>query len=111
MKLTCEERGQVVVMRPNGDLTLDGVDGFRKAAKERLEAHVRDFVIDGDGMDFIDSQGLETLLWLQEAASEQLGQVRLARFTDNARKILELTRLSMRFESHTNVEEALANLG
>jgi len=111
MKLVTEEHGQVAVVRPTGDLTAEETESFRKAARERLNTATRDFVIDGSEMEFIDSQGLETLLWLQESTAEQLGQVRLAKLTENVTQILSITRLAMRFETHDTVEEALKHLG
>lgn len=110
MKLSCENYDQLTVMTLAGDLTCDHVEAFTRAAKERIEKDGRDFVLDVERMEFIDSRGLETLLWLQETVGENLGQVRLAGVQDNVRKILEMTRLAARFDAHPDVDTAIRSL-
>ena len=72
---------------------------------------MRDFVLDLESLDFIDSRGLETLLWLQDKCNEMLGQVRLAGCPDHIYKVLEVTRLNTRFECHPDVDTAVTSLG
>jgi anti-sigma B factor antagonist len=110
VKITHEDYDQLTVMTLKGDLTLEHADAFRRAAQARLEAQVRDFVLDVSGMEFADSKGLETLLWLQEQCGERLGQIRLASPTENVSKILEITRLAPRFDCHAGVESAIKSL-
>lgn len=110
MKLTTENYDHVSVFAIRGDLTADDVDTFRSAAQKRLDEDVRDFVLDLAQMELIDSQGLETLLWLQETCGERLGQMRLASLQQNIEKILEITRLAARFDCHDSVDSALKSL-
>ena len=110
MKLTCEDHDRVSVMHVGGDVTADEIGEFRKLAQDRMKHGIRDFVLDLRDVSFIDSQGLETLLWLQEAAGENLGQVRLVALTDNVNKIFEITRLAPCFECLADVPEALESL-
>jgi anti-sigma B factor antagonist len=110
MKLTHEDYEHVTVVTLKGDLTADHVDKLRKLAVERMEQQTRDFVLDVAEMEFVDSKGLETLLWLQERCGERLGQVRLAGTSANVDKILSLTRLSPRFDRHPDVSAAVKSL-
>ena len=110
MKISSETYEQVCVMALKGELTADQADQFRTAAIKRIDEHIRDFVLDVTEMDFVDSKGLETLLWLQERAGEQLGQVRLAGTTENVEKIMEITRLAPRFDRHLDVDAAIKSL-
>lgn len=110
MKLTHEDYDQLTVLSFKGDLTSDQVDLLRKTAQERMDANVRDFVLDVQAMEFVDSKGLEALLWLQEKSGEKLGQIRLAGTTENVSRILDLTRLAARFDSHDTVESAIKSL-
>lgn len=70
----------------------------------------RDFVLDMSSVQFIDSQGLESLLWLQDQCLEKLGQVRLAGCPDNVSTILRITRLNDTLQSHSNIENAIRSL-
>jgi len=110
MKLTHEDYEELTVFAVRGDLTSDHVDEFRKSARSKIDASTRDFVIDVSDMEYVDSQGLEALLWLQEAAGENLGQVRLAGTQENVEKILEITRLDTRFDRHHDVDAAIRSL-
>lgn len=110
MKLSYEDYDQMAVLELRGDLTSDQTEMFRKTAQNRMDANIRDFVLKIQEMEFIDSQGLEALLWLQECCGEKLGQVRLAGTTENVTRILDITRLAARFDSHQTVESAIKSL-
>lgn len=110
MKLRVDDYDQLAVLNLRGEFLGDDTDQLRKVAIERMEKKVRDFVIDLSEAEFIDSKGLETLLWLQDEAVTQLGQVRLAACQDTVKKILQITRLAGRFESHDTVEAAVKSL-
>ena len=111
MKLSYEDQGAVTVMTIRGDLSVEDADRFQRESLQRFEHDIRDFVLDLESLDFIDSQGLETLIWLQDKCSEMLGQVRLASCPDHIRKVLEVTRLSSRFDCHPDVASAVDSLG
>jgi anti-anti-sigma factor len=61
-------------------------------------------------MSFIDSAGLEALLWILEAAAEHGGQLRLVRPDPIVDKILEISRLDKRFNIHDTIESAAKSL-
>lgn len=111
MKLSYEDKGPVTVLAIRGDLSVDETDRFQRETLQRMEQDVRDFVIDLASLDFIDSSGLETLLWLQDKCAELLGQVRLASCPEHIRKVLEVTRLTGRFDCHPDVTTAVRSLG
>ena len=77
MKIAYEDKGPVTVLSIRGDLSLDETDRFQRETLQRMDQQVRDFVLDLESLDFIDSRGLESLLWLQDKCNELLGQVRL----------------------------------
>lgn len=110
MKATFDDYDHLTVMKMHGDLTADQTDQFRKAAEERMAQQVRDFVLDLGETEFVDSQGLEAMLWLQERCAEQLGQVRIAAPTENVSRILDVTRLRGRFDCHDDVDVAMKSL-
>jgi anti-anti-sigma factor len=111
MGLKCDEYNQVCVMTLDGDLAADNCALLRRAAEERLTSRqVVDFVLDAEKCGFMDSEGLETLLWLKRRSEEVFGQVKLAGLDDNCRKILEITRLEHRFECHKDLAAALKTM-
>lgn len=110
MKLTYEDYDQLSVVAMRGELTADECEAFRGAMTERIEHDIRDFVLNLAETDAVDSQGLEALLWLQDQASERLGQVRLAAASPTLREVLRVTRLAGRFDSHDTIDAAIASL-
>ena len=111
MKLSYEDNGPVTVLSIAGDLAVDDADRFQREALQRFDQDVRDFVLDLESLDYIDSRGLASLLWLQDKCNELLGQVRLAACPDHIYKVLEVTRLSSRFDCHPDVGTAVDSLG
>jgi anti-sigma B factor antagonist len=110
VKLKHENYERITVISLQGDLTTDELEPLRRLVADRLLTQTRDFVLDLSQSDFVDSRGLETLLWLQEQADSHLGQVRLAGPTENVRKILHITRLENHFDIHDDLDSALKSL-
>ncbi len=110
MKLKHENYDQATVISVEGDVTVDEMEPLRRLLEDRLAADTRDFVLDLSQSEFLDSKALEMLLWLQEQADENLGQVRLAGPTENVQRILHITRLGNHFDQHEDVENALKSL-
>jgi len=111
MKISYEDKGPVTVLSISGDLSVDEAARFQRETLQRFDQNIRDFVLDLESLDFIDSRGLESLLWLQDKCSELLGQVRLAACPEHIHKVLEVTRLNTRFDCHPDVDAAVSSLG
>ena len=68
----------------------------------------RRLIVDLAEVPFIDSSGLAALISALKAAREAGGDLRIARPTDQARSILEITNLNRVLRPYPTVEEALA---
>ncbi len=110
MPTTTAATDRVSILRMRTELTADNCEPFRTQAKARLDDGARDLVLDMSNLETIDSQGLETLLWLDDTCVERLGQVRLASCQEHIVKILEMTRLTARLRAEATVEAAIASL-
>jgi anti-anti-sigma factor len=111
MAIKCEDYGNVCVVSLNGDFVGEITREVKATAEQRLEQRrLADFVIDFEKVDFIDSEGLETLLWLKRRCEDLFGQIKLINLDDNCRKILEITRLEHRFECHADLAGALKTM-
>jgi anti-anti-sigma factor len=110
MNVKCEDYDHVSVVAISGEFNSDTTETFRKQIDERLERKVRFFVIDLQQTTFIDSKGLESLVWVQEQCDEALGTVRLCNPDDCCRKILQVTRLDSRFDVFADVAEAVKTM-
>ncbi len=110
MKLSYEDHDAITVIKLSGDLTADQIDGFRRSCQERFEAEIRHVVLDLEHTTFIDSAGLEALLWIIDEASRRGGQLRIVNPDPTVRKILEISRLDRRFNVHDTIESAAKSL-
>jgi anti-anti-sigma factor len=110
MNIRCEDYDHVTVVGISGEFNSDGTETFRKQIDERLQKKVRFFVVDLEQTTFIDSKGLESLLWVQQQCDEHLGQVRLCKPDETCRKILQITRLDGRFDVFADVTEAVKTM-
>lgn len=108
MAVRCDQYNQVCVLTIDGDLVADNVQQCRRIVDGQIEQHrIADFVLDLEKCPFIDSDGLEMLLWIKQRSEELFGQFKLVHAEEDCRKILEITRLAHRFESHNDLAAAL----
>jgi len=111
MGIKCEQYSQACVIAVEGDFTGESAALLRKTTEEQIDQRqIVDFVIDFEKSGFIDSEGLEALLSTKRRAEDLFGQLKLVGLDENCRKILEITRLAQRFESHTDLESALKTM-
>ena len=109
--MKCEEYNNICVLTPNGEFSGPEAEAARKNVEELIDKkQLVDFVIDFEKTNFIDSEGLETLLWVKRKTEDLFGQVKLATLDENCKKILELTRLEHRFECHADLAGALKTM-
>ncbi len=110
MKLSYEDHDTITVLKISGELTLDQVDGFRRSCLDRFGQGIRHVVLDLEYVTFVDSAGLEALLWIIDEATERSGQLRLVKPDPTVSKILEISRLDRRFNIHDSIESAAKSL-
>jgi len=111
MPIKYEEYNNICVISPDSDFIAGECEALRKAVDQMIEnKRIVDYVVDLEKSDFIDSEGLETLLWLKRKAEDLFGQVKLAHLDENCKKILEITRLEHRFECHADLTGALKTM-
>ncbi len=111
MPVKCEEYNNVCVIGPEVSWAGEVSAAIRKLAIENIDQrHIVDFVVDMEKCEFIDSEGLETLLWLKKRCEELFGRMKIASANENIQKILEITRLQHRFEVHSDLPGALKTI-
>lgn len=101
----------VCVLSVQNDLAADDAAGLRKTVEQQIDVHhVVNYVVDLEQCSFVDSEGLEALLWLKDESEKLFGMMKLAKLDENVKKILEITRLSHRFDTHGELAEALKTM-
>ncbi len=121
MKIQTQKYNDVTVIALQGELDLDNIEQVKESLVNILtnasaqpsgqKAVVAVFqggvVFDMANLGFIDSAGLEFLVWARDYCIENSCQMRLAGLNETCKKILEITRLENEFASYGELAEAV----
>ncbi|UCF15107.1 MAG: STAS domain-containing protein [Phycisphaerales bacterium] len=107
MKLKIQDYNDVTVIELHGDLDGDVVAMFQDAIIGIVSKDRVGVVLDMSNVGFIDSEGLEQLLWARDYCNENTRELRLAGLEENCLRILEITRLASEFAHYNELAEAV----
>jgi anti-sigma B factor antagonist len=107
MKLKVQDYNGVTVVELQGELDGDFAELFQNTITNIIAEGKTGIVLDMSGVGFIDSQGLEQLLWVRDYCSQSKCELRLAGLDENCAKILEVTRLENEFDHYAELAEAV----
>lgn len=107
MKVKTQEYNDVTVVELQGELDADFTELLQNTVTNIVEKHKVGIVLDMSTVGFIDSQGLELLLWIRDYCNQNKLQLRLAGLDENCTKILEVTRLEDEFDRYAELAEAV----
>lgn len=100
------ENGATVVA-PTGRLDVAGAPALKDAITEVVKNGPPRVVIDLEGVSFVDSTGLGSVISALKQIRSSQGELRLAAPNQQVRVVLELTTLDRVFPYYATVEEAL----
>jgi anti-sigma B factor antagonist len=104
MKLPTEVFGEVVVVHTPEDLGNENAERLREYLTSLERCRV---IVDLDGTESVDSQGLAALLDVQDDLREREGDLKISTTNPVNRKILEITRIDEHLEVFDSVIEAV----
>jgi anti-anti-sigma factor len=97
----------VTVVAPTGRLDVAGAPTLKDAITEALKNGEPRVVLDLEGVSFVDSTGLGSVIAALKQIRSSQGDLRLAAPNQQVRVVLELTTLDRVFPYYSTVEEAL----
>jgi anti-anti-sigma factor len=97
----------VTVVAPTGRLDVAGAPALKDAISEALKNGTPRVVLDMEGISFVDSTGLGSVIAALKQIRSSQGDLRLAAPNQQVRVVLELTTLDRVFPYFSTVEEAL----
>ena len=107
MKVSTQDYNDITVVELQGDLDSDSVELLKNKITDIVAKHRTSIVLDMSTVGFVDSQGLELLLWVRDFCNQNKAQLRLAGLDENCEKILEVTRLENEFDRYAELAEAV----
>lgn len=108
MNVQVERHGEATaVITLVGRLDLVSASTAKRRITDTVAEGARHLVVDLDGVTFIDSSGLSSLVAALKAARQAGGDLRIARPNEQARVILQMTTLDRVLTPFPTVEEAL----
>jgi anti-sigma B factor antagonist len=110
MNIASEQHLAAMVLRLDGELTVDDSNNFKRSIREVTNNFASDIIVDCTELTQIDSVGLESLLWLSDETRSNASRLRLACVPQTISNVFRLTRLDGSFSAHESVEEAARSL-
>lgn len=107
MKIKVQDYNEVTVVELQGELDGDFAEMLESTITDIVKNRKTGVVIDMSGVGFIDSQGLEQLLWSRDYCNDNKRAMRLAGLDENCMRILEITRLADDFDHYAELAEAV----
>lgn len=105
---TRQTAGGVTVVTPTGRLDVMGAPALKEVVSDVAKEGQPKVVIDMEGVSFVDSTGLGSVIAALKQVRSKQGELRLAAPNQQVRVVLELTTLDRVFPYFATVEEALA---
>jgi anti-sigma B factor antagonist len=97
----------ITVVAATGRLDVAGAPALKDAITEAVKNGLPRIVIDMQGVSFVDSTGLGSVISALKQIRGSQGELRLAAPNQQARVVLELTTLDRVFPYYATLEEAL----
>jgi anti-anti-sigma factor len=107
MRIKTQDYNGVTVVELQGELDGDFVELLQQTITETVARDRTGIVVDMSAVGFIDSKGLEQLMWSRDYCDENRCEFRLAGLDENCTKILEITRLNGQFDCYAELAEAV----
>ena len=107
MKIGTQDYNDVTVVELQGEFDGDSAELFQNTITDIIAKRKAGIVLDMSGVGFIDSQGLEQVLWTRDYCNENKREFKLAGLDENLVKILEVTRLENEFDRYAELAEAV----
>jgi len=108
MKMSEDQRGDVLVVRPEGRVDTNTSEELGSLLSSRLDGDLRKLVVDMSATDYISSAGLRVLLVALKKLRGNGGQLVLAGLNTSVRQIFDLAGFSSMFAIEPDVDRAVA---
>ena len=107
MELKIRKSGENYIIDVRGEMDLYNSYKLKELVTKMIERKVGRFVINMDGVEYIDSSGVGTLVYVCSTIRKAGMRLAIANVQGPVRKVIELTKLTGYFPIVTTIDEAL----
>ena len=110
MELKIRKSGTIYIIDVNGEMDLYNSYKLKELVMKMLEKMVRNFVVNLEDVDYLDSSGVGALIYIRSTIKKMNLELRIANIHGSVRKVIELTKLMGYFPICGSVEEAIKSI-
>ena len=107
MELKIRKNGDVYIIDVTGEMDLYNSYKLKELVMKMLEKNVKNFVINLEQVDYIDSSGIGALIYICSTIKKMNLNLAIANIHGYVKKVIELTKLMGYFPIANSIEEAL----
>ena len=107
MRIKTQDYNDVTVIELQGEICADFVETLKSTIEMTVSKKKVGIVLDMTQINFIDSKGLEHLLWIRDFCNDNSCAFKLAGLNEHCAKILEITGLQKEFDKYAALAEAV----
>lgn len=106
--ISVDQYNGVGVLTVEQEFTGEDAKSARTIVQDLIDKQqIANFAVDLEKCVMIDSEGLESLLWIKQRCDDLFGAFKIVNPDENCRKIFEITRLDHRFDFGADLTIAL----
>ncbi len=107
MDLKIRKNGEIYIIDVNGEMDLYNSYKLKELVMKMLEKNVKNFIINLEQVDYIDSSGIGALIYICSTMKKMNLKFAISNVHGSVKKVIELTKLMGYFPIANSVEEAL----
>ena len=107
MELKIRKNGEIYIIDVNGEMDLYNSYKLKELVMKMLEKNVKNFIINLEQVDYIDSSGIGALIYICSTMKKMNLKFAISNVHGSVKKVIELTKLMGCFPIANSVEEAL----
>ena len=107
MELKIRKNGEIYIIDVNGEMDLYNSYKLKELVMKMLEKNVKNFIINLEQVDYIDSSGIGALIYICSTMKKMNLKFAISNVHGSVKKVIELTKLMGYFPIAHSVEEAL----
>ena len=107
MDLKIRKNGEIYIIDVNGEMDLYNSYKLKELVMKMLEKNVKNFIINLEQVDYIDSSGIGALIYICSTMKKMNLKFAISNVHGSVKKVIELTKLIGYFPIANSVEEAL----